>query len=151
LKIKQPIWKRLREISGFSLIEVLFAMLIFTTSLLLIFGMFPAAYRSAAHARYAMMAAEVAKQEMEYVKSLGWYQLTPNAPEITGRPPTTMKTTVNGEETVITFTSDIKPFNYINNSNGVPVVKAVRIQVTYNYGSTDKIGATLETLITKPE
>jgi prepilin-type N-terminal cleavage/methylation domain-containing protein len=140
--------KQTQNSQGFSLLELLFAMLIFSTSLLFIFSLFPAAHKSVAHARYAMMAAEVAKKEMEWVKSLDWNELEPNIQ----RPITVMTSYNNGTKTETIFIPQVFVTNYAKNpADNKIIVKTVRVQVKYEYASKQRVGATLETLVTKAE
>jgi prepilin-type N-terminal cleavage/methylation domain-containing protein len=136
--------------NGFSLIELLIAMLIFTSALLCLLGMFPMAYRSSAQSRHVLMSTEIARKEMERLKDLSWYNLSMTMAGGQQRT-TTLITVTDGKasSTTYTVTPMITTFEKDPVTNE-PLIKNVKVQVKYEYGSSQKVGATLETLVARP-
>jgi prepilin-type N-terminal cleavage/methylation domain-containing protein len=135
---------------GFSLVELLFAMLIFTTSLLLIFNLFPTAYKSSAQSRHVLISTEIGRKEMERLKSLSWYNLDMKM-EGGRQKTTTLVTTTDGRSIATEYVVSpmITAFQK-DPVTGEVVIKSVRIQVKYGDETSQRIGAVLDTLIKKP-
>lgn len=74
-KVLSLSWKGLpkSKSSGFSLIELLIALGILATGLLMIIGMFPVGYKSIAQARERIYATHIARQQLEKVLSADYY------------------------------------------------------------------------------
>jgi prepilin-type N-terminal cleavage/methylation domain-containing protein len=135
---------------GFSLIELLFAMLIFSTSLLLVFNLFPTAYKSSSQSRQVLLSTEIARKEMERLKSLSWYNLDMKMEG--GKQKTlTLITTTDGKSIATDYVVSPMITSFEKDpATGEVLIKSVRIQVKYGDEISQKIGANLETLIQKP-
>jgi prepilin-type N-terminal cleavage/methylation domain-containing protein len=152
LKFNQFIANKTGNTPGFSLVELLMAMMIFSTCLLLIIGMFPAANKASAQARHIVMSTEIARKNMEILKSLGWQSLDMNSQVVKNisNNPVSVKTVINGvsSDTTYSVIPMISTFEK-DPDTGEPTIKLVRVQVKYSHGNVFKSGATLETLVSK--
>lgn len=91
---------------GFSLIELMFAMFIFATCLLMIFGVFPTAMRAVSQGKYKFLAAEVAQKQLEQLKKMAmtnYGDLNPDNDAIKNPDDIDIETWTNGVHTVITL------------------------------------------------
>lgn len=141
----------LRRSSGISLIEVLIALAIFVTSVLAIYGIFPMAMKAVNQGENNLLANQVAKKELEYVKTLSWDQLDNENEAVSSRTPTMVTTTVNGVPRTVSF----EPVIRIDPLPDDPTnIKIVRVQVKWTIGSPsgNKImHVDMETLINNPD
>lgn len=106
----QVVARAARRARGFSLVELMIGLAIFSTSLLMILGIFPTSSRSIQQARTILLGTHVAEQLVEqYGRGLPFSQVVnrtsgANDP-VTGTPlsPINLISTVNGTQRVITF------------------------------------------------
>ncbi|MFP4498470.1 MAG: prepilin-type N-terminal cleavage/methylation domain-containing protein [Vulcanimicrobiota bacterium] len=115
---------------GFSLIEVMIALVIFVSCLLLIFTLFPMAVRSLSQGKHIFLATTVAQKEMEYIKTLPFNQVAMSNTDLQNRT-TTVNLTVNGVNSSIPFTS----YTTISEDPADANLRNVRVTVKYPYGS----------------
>ncbi|MCD4786157.1 MAG: prepilin-type N-terminal cleavage/methylation domain-containing protein [Candidatus Eremiobacteraeota bacterium] len=136
---------------GFSLIELLIALTIFAVSLLAIYGTFPVAMQAITKAEKNFLANQVATQEIEFLKTLQWDELSMDNDEINERPPTVVTSTINGVTHNTTFNSIIRIDPLTEDPDNI---KVVRVQVSWVIGSSrgDKFYyVQLETMLNNPE
>jgi prepilin-type N-terminal cleavage/methylation domain-containing protein len=134
----------LKKVSGgFSLIELLIAMVIFVTCMFGVISIFPSAMKAAVKSRNIMVATKIAQKEVERLKSMPWAELTPDNPAIQPEDPNKgFLLTINGQTSEYKFTVE----NYTETLPDNPNIKRIIVVVNYDY---DPIPAPvqLETLL----
>jgi prepilin-type N-terminal cleavage/methylation domain-containing protein len=139
-------YRAVRPERGFSLIELLFAMVIFATCMLGILAIFPTAGRASVQSNNTVIATKIAQGEIERVKGLGWDELTNFAtnPSSSLYREVKLETIVAGETShkVFGINSEISKL-----SAGSDII---RIRVIVNFDNADK-PVDLETLVYNPE
>jgi prepilin-type N-terminal cleavage/methylation domain-containing protein len=132
--------------NGFSLLEVLVAMMLLATALLYIFSVFPISLRSTFHGMNAMIASEVGQAEMEYLKNLPWEQLKNGTSQVN------IKThEINVESNGIKSSYKFSTVPGVQTLSGQPDLKIIRLDVKRADGNTNKIWASFETIVYKVE
>jgi len=112
---------RTKRRGGFSLIEIMFATLIFTVAYLAIIGIFPTCARAVHEARVVMLATHIAQQQLENTVSIttGFSGITGGSGQVT------LISVVNGATETLTFNWQIT----VTNPGGDTNLKDVRCQV----------------------
>lgn len=121
-----------RKASGFSILELLIALGIFSTCLLAVYGLFPMAMKAVVQGENVFLANQVAKNEMEYLKTLSWEDLSMESTLVTNRPPTVMTVTTNGVTHTTTFNSTIRIEPLTDDPDNI---KVARVQISWIIGT----------------
>ncbi|MCE1245331.1 MAG: prepilin-type N-terminal cleavage/methylation domain-containing protein [Firmicutes bacterium] len=143
--------KRRVKLSGFSLLELLIALGIFATCLLAVYGIFPMATKAVVQGENVFLANQVAKNEMEYLKTLSWDDLNMENTAVTDRPPTVLTVTSNGITHTTTFNSTIRVEPLADDPDNI---KTVRVQISWIVGTpggNKYNNIELQTLINNPK
>lgn len=128
--LMQKITSRRRNEAGFSLIELLIASAIFVTCLLSVYSMFVYSMRSIKKSEDYLLADQIAKKEMEYVKTLDWDTLDdPLSNALNNRPNVEITTSLNGVQVTNSFSSNIMVTDLEAN------VKVARILIQWSTAS----------------
>jgi prepilin-type N-terminal cleavage/methylation domain-containing protein len=164
---------RVSKRKGFSLVELLMAMVMLTVFLFVVFALFPSAYKATAQARMVTMSSELAKQEMEglitFLENADWDKPTTwtsagwqsNGTEYSRTTKKTIRSNIKGiaSDTEMIVESRIKNQAItVPVENGDPInsdAKYVTVEVRYIFGRTndadvEKHGALIKTLVTRP-
>ena len=147
--------RRRNGMRGMNLIELLFALTIFTVSLLMIVGVFPMSIRSISKGKAVLLASHIGEQKLEWVRTLGFDQIfnvTQATPGSLADESITMTQSVNGSTATETFT--VK-YVVTDNIGGDANLKSVRVQVQWfeGFGTTGTQTikkVELETYIARP-
>lgn len=124
-RLENTVYARRRR-KGFSLIELLLGLTIFTTAFLFILGIFPSAMKAMHQGRQILLATHVAQREMEAF--LGQYRTFSSLTDGTHTPTEatpSLISLVNGNTEVMSFTTSI----IVSSVNAD--LKDVRCQVTW--------------------
>jgi len=137
--------------NGFSILELLIAIGIFSTCLLAVYGIFPMATKAVVQGENVFLANQVAKNEMEFLKTLSWDELSMENTAVTERPPTVLTITSNGITHTTTFNSSIRIEPLAEDPDNI---KTARVQISWIVGtpSGNKYNVIeLQTLINNPK
>lgn len=138
-----------RKEKGLNLIELLIGLSIFATCFIMIMGIFPTGIKAVQHGKNILLAAHIAEQQMEYVKSLDFSNVTSSNLQATTIAMTSIVQNVTQNLSYDVSYSITYPLNGHND------LKAVRVQVSWFEGqaTSQPFPRTVssETIIYNPE
>jgi len=139
------------RVSGFSLVELLIALTIFSVGVLGLYSIFPFAMKAVNQAENRFLANQIGQKEIEFLKTVSWDDLNNDNQEINSRPSTITTTTINGNSYSTTFNSIIRIDPLPDDPQ---IIKVARVQISWTTGSPrgPKFHhVDLETLINNPD
>jgi prepilin-type N-terminal cleavage/methylation domain-containing protein len=143
---------------GFNLIELMIGLLIFSTALMSLLGIFPYAFQGVAKANNVMLSTSIARKTIEYIKANVPFDKILNNDAYAMLPDSyktlTMVTKVNGVESKTVFTVSVISQGYSSShsqsSNQAQDLALLKVIVKYNYKDSQIVGTAAETLIPNP-
>jgi len=123
-----PLIITIRKIKGFNLIELMMGIFIFVTCVLAIYCIFPMTLNAVVQGQNKLTAIGIAKDKIEYLKTIPWKKLVTNDPMVLANNRTTLVSYRNGRTISTTFT--VSP-PIITALNADASLKQVKVEVQW--------------------